>query len=57
MFLIALIFTGIMYPMCNFHDGADKFFTFTVFLWLALLVAEAMTVAVSAILPQFIAGM
>lgn len=56
MFLIAFVFTSIMYPMCNFHHGADKFFMFTTFLWLALMVAEAMTVAVSAIIPHFIAG-
>jgi ABC-type multidrug transport system permease subunit len=56
-FLIALVFSSIAYPMCNFHPGADHFFVYVTMLFAALMVAESMTVAVSAIIPHFIAGM
>lgn len=56
-FAISLVFSAIAYPMCNFHPGVGHFFIYVAMLFGALMVAESMTVAVSAIVPHFIAGM
>jgi ABC-type multidrug transport system permease subunit len=42
------------YWLCNFHDGADRFWTYLLWLFLDLLAAESLVVLVSALCPLFV---
>ena len=55
--LIALLFTSIAYYIIYLNPGPGHFFIFMGVLALALNVAEAMIVAISAIVPSFIFGL
>lgn len=53
-FLIAICFSAIAYPLIGLHSGAEAFFRFTAFLYLSLLVAESLVHFVSAAAPIFV---
>eukprot|EP00298_Acanthocystis_sp_HF-20_P028770 c75_g1_i2.p1 GENE.c75_g1_i2~~c75_g1_i2.p1 ORF type:complete len:228 (-),score=45.54 c75_g1_i2:123-728(-) len=56
-FIIAIAYTAVAYPMMNLRSGADQFFSFLLYIYLALLVAESMVVAISALIPFFIGAL
>mmetsp|Transcript_47254 Transcript_47254/g.118992 ORF Transcript_47254/g.118992 Transcript_47254/m.118992 type:complete len:667 (-) Transcript_47254:105-2105(-) len=55
--LIAVTFAGISYYMMNMNPAVDRFFYYILVLFLSLLVAESMVVAVSAVVDSFIVGL
>ncbi|CAG8629259.1 2305_t:CDS:2 [Paraglomus brasilianum] len=56
-FVIALTFTIVAYPMIGLHSGFNHFMLFLAFLYLALMVAESMVVFVAAVLPIFVVAL
>ena len=54
---ISVLFTAVSYYMIGLSPSPDRFFIFMLVLALALNVAEAMIIAISAIAPNFIAGL
>lgn len=56
-FLIAFIFTLIIYPSTNLNDDPQRAAIFGLLMFLLLLVAESLTLLVSAILPIFVASL
>eukprot|EP00298_Acanthocystis_sp_HF-20_P005623 c15728_g1_i2.p1 GENE.c15728_g1_i2~~c15728_g1_i2.p1 ORF type:complete len:628 (-),score=145.66 c15728_g1_i2:74-1957(-) len=56
-FFISLCFTAVAYPLMNLREGADQFFSFLLYLYLALFVAESLASAVSAIVPFFVGSL
>jgi len=56
-FLIALCFTSIAYPLIGLHSGADHFFKFLWVLFLALYTIESIVVTLSAAIPIFVVSL
>lgn len=56
-FLIALAFTAIAYPMIGLRSGGDAFGKFLLVLFLALYTVESIVVAVSAAIPIFVVSL
>ncbi|CAG8527463.1 4839_t:CDS:2 [Ambispora gerdemannii] len=56
-FIIALSFTVVAYPMIGLNAGFEHATLFCVFLFLALIVAESMVVFIAAIIPIFVAAL
>ncbi len=56
-FIIAFFFTIILYPMTNLNSDAATAAIFGLLMFLLLLVAEAMTLLVSSIIPIFVAAL
>lgn len=54
--IISVLFTSVSYYMIGLNKGPDHFFIFMGILALALNVAEAMIIAISAVVPSFIFG-
>jgi hypothetical protein len=57
LFLIALIFSSIVYWLTNFDADLQAYLTFTAWLYLDLLAAESVVVLISAIVPQFVTAL
>lgn len=57
LFIISMIYAGIAYPMVGLRAGASAFFTFVLFLWLGLIVAESLTIFVAGLIPVFVAAL
>jgi len=55
--MCALLFSVICYWSIGLHPGANEFFKFLAFLYLAVLAAEFQTLLISAIVPIFIAAL
>lgn len=55
--VLALVFVAILYPMASLNPSVPHFFVHVTFTFLALLVAEGMTMAVAGWVPNFMAGM
>ena len=56
-FIIAFFITIIVYPAVKLNPDADKAVIFGLLLYLLLLVAEAITLLVSAFIPIFVAAL
>eukprot|EP00299_Pterocystis_sp_00344_P018019 c9009_g1_i3.p1 GENE.c9009_g1_i3~~c9009_g1_i3.p1 ORF type:complete len:397 (-),score=100.79 c9009_g1_i3:32-1222(-) len=56
-FIIAFAYSAIAYPMMNLRPGADQFFHFLLYIFLALMVAEGLAVTISALIPFFIGAL
>eukprot|EP01135_Chromosphaera_perkinsii_P006886 Nk52_evm41s621 gene=Nk52_evmTU41s621 len=56
-FITALAFSAIAYPLMDLHSGADHFFTYLAVLFLSLYVAESMVVFISSVIPIFVAAL
>ncbi|CAG8712055.1 12017_t:CDS:2, partial [Ambispora leptoticha] len=56
-FIIALSFTIVAYPMIGLNSGFVNGVLFCVFLFLALVVAESMVVFIAAVIPIFVAAL
>lgn len=54
--LIAVTFAGVSYYMINMNPGAEQFFYYLLALIAALMNAEALVTAISAVVPTFIIG-
>lgn len=57
LFVIAIVYSGIMYGMVGLRSGAGPFFLFVTYLWLALIVAETMTILIASAFPVFVAAL
>lgn len=57
LFGCALAFTLVIYWAIGLRDTADAFFRFLLYLFLALVAAESQAVAISAIIPIFVAAL
>lgn len=55
--LIALVFTIIVYPSVRLNSGFDKVVIFYIFFFLSLLVAESISIFISALIPIFVAAL
>eukprot|EP01012_Entosiphon_sulcatum_P003087 TRINITY_DN10857_c0_g1_i1.p1 TRINITY_DN10857_c0_g1~~TRINITY_DN10857_c0_g1_i1.p1 ORF type:complete len:635 (-),score=101.27 TRINITY_DN10857_c0_g1_i1:175-2079(-) len=56
-FLIAMVFSSIVYPLVGLHKGATYFFRYVLVLFLSLYSAESMTLAVAGIFPIFVVAL
>eukprot|EP01023_Acetabularia_acetabulum_P037446 TRINITY_DN3551_c0_g1_i5.p1 TRINITY_DN3551_c0_g1~~TRINITY_DN3551_c0_g1_i5.p1 ORF type:complete len:625 (-),score=111.88 TRINITY_DN3551_c0_g1_i5:523-2397(-) len=56
LFLISLIATVVMYWTMGLNDEGDRFPYFVLDLWVSLLVAESLMMAIAAIVPHFLMG-
>lgn len=56
-FIIAFCFTIICYPMADLNDEPRRAAIFGVFMFVLLLVAESMTLFISALIPIFVAAL
>ncbi|KAJ7019734.1 P-loop containing nucleoside triphosphate hydrolase protein [Mycena alexandri] len=57
LFVCTLLFTLISYWAIGLHPGADAFFRFLGFLYLAILAAESQMVVIAALMPIFVAAL
>jgi len=57
LFVIALLFSVVEYFLTGFRQNGSAFFTFTLWLFLDLVAAEALVVLVSAIFPVFVVAL
>src|SRR5262249_1543015 len=57
LFIIVLLFSLVEYFLTGFRQNGNAFFTFTLWLFLDLVAAEALVVLVSAIFPVFVVAL
>jgi len=57
LFLCTIFFTVICYWAIGLHSGAEHFFRFLSFLFLAILVAESQVLVIASVIPVFIAAL
>lgn len=55
--MIAFLFTIILYPSADLNSDPKRATIFGIFMFLLLLVAEAMTLLISSIIPIFVAAL
>ena len=55
--LIALVFTIIVYPSVGLNSDFEKVVIFYIFFFLSLLVAESISIFISALVPIFVAAL
>eukprot|EP00121_Abeoforma_whisleri_P015531 Awhi_evm1s14305 len=55
--LIALLFSSIAYPMIGLQSGAEHFFKFLAYLFLALFTMESLLQIIALLLPVFVAAL
>ncbi|KAG9293835.1 hypothetical protein G9A89_019173 [Geosiphon pyriformis] len=55
--IIATAYTIVVYPTVGYHSGFEHAVLYAIYMWLCLLVAEALVVFIAAIIPIFVASL